>query len=862
MAEKSLDGYESKLKDPSVDLKAKGALLTELRDQIESWCQQQTYGTFLEKFVPIFLDILSGSPAFTSHSPEQICRQRALETLHRLPLNQADGSIMEPFAEKIVDKCLELVKVENEDNAILCLKIVMDFCRYHQKMPSIVEKAQPFLDLILEIFDGMEQTVKDTFDSASPIANAGAASDTPNNTGTPGSPVASTSQSLGSNDPGTEPQQSRQLNKGMHSFKVVAECPIIVVSIFQAHRALAPKNVNKFTPRIKNTLLLQAGPQKRAHEDAEANGDIFTGVAKEIKAKGQAAAFGDLVTSQVKTMSFLAYLLRAYQSSLSEFLQILPQLTVRLLQDVPRSHTATRKELLVAIRHIINFNFRSIFLPVILPLLDARTLVGDSLTADVTLRPLAYTMLADLIHHVREQLSAEQISRVVTVYVGHLTGDDGVEVPGTSYQTMSAKLLLNMAECMSKIEDKKEARLLMITVLNGIADKFAAMNRAYPNAVKLSLQQLEAGSGMDAVPENFLADQNVRPDWDETDIFSAMPIKAVSPRDRATDPVTENKFLFKNLLHGLKTFFYQIRNSNPTKIKEEVDESNAPINWNELSFGFEAEEVEVLVKLFREGAKCFQYYQPLPTDQNGSDSKDSSESISSSSSNNTASSKEEKDLLETFATIFHHLDPATFHEIFSSGNPSGIAYLYGQSFKHPALLHIPQFLLASEATSPAFCGMLLKFLMSKLDEVGEKEQTKTSVLLRLFKLSFMAVTLFSQHNEGVLLPHVRELITRSIELSVNADEPTNYFLLLRSLFRSIGGGRFEHLYKEILPLLEMLLEVLNTQLAAAPDGSTRDLFVELSLTVPARLSHLLPHLSYLMRPLHRCSKECRARRAQ
>ena len=849
MAEKSLDGYESKLKDSSIDLKSKGLLLTELRDQIESWCQPPTYANFLEKFVPIFIDILSGSPVFISDSPQQICRHRTLEIIHRLPLNAADGSVMEPFAEKLVDKCLELVKLENEDNAVLCLKIVMDFCRYHHKMPTIVEKAQPFLDLILEIFDGMDQTIKDTFDSTSISGTIGAASDTPNNSGTPGSPVASTSQSLASGDPGAEQQQSKPLIKGTHSFKVVAECPIIVVSIFQAHRALAPKNVNKFTPRIKNSLLLQAGPQKRAHEEAEAKDDIFTGVAKEIKAKGQAGAFGDLVTAQVKTMSFLAYLLRAYQSFLSEFLQILPQLTVRLLQDVPRAHTATRKELLVAIRHIINFNFREIFLPVILPLLDSRTLVGDSLTADVTLRPLAYTMLADLIHHVREKLTPEQISRVVTVYVAHLTGDDGAEVPGTSYQTMSAKLLLNMAECMSKIEDKREARLLMVTVLNGIADKFAAMNRAYPNAVKLSLQQHEAGSGIDAAPENFLADQNAKPDWDETDIFSAMPIKAVSPRDRATDPVTENKFLFKNLLHGLKTFFYQIRNSNPTKVKDGIDEQNAPINWNELSYGFEAEEVEVLVKLFREGAKCFQYYQPLPTDQNASDSKDTGEAVSTSSSNTTASSKEEKDLLETFATIFHHLDPATFHEIFSSGSPSGIAYLYEQSFKHPALLHIPQFLLASEATSPAFCGMLLKFLMSKLEEVGEKESTKTSVLLRLFKLSFMAVTLFSQHNEGVLLPHVRELITRSIELSVNAEEPTNYFLLLRSLFRSIGGGRFEHLYKEILPLLEMLLEVLNTQLAAAPDANTRDLFVELSLTVPARLSHLLPHLSYLMRPL-------------
>ena len=849
MAERNLDSLEARLKDAGADLKAKGNALTEIRDQIEQLCQPPTYNSFLQKFVPIFIEVLSGAPSFTSNSPEQVCRQRSLEIIHRIPLSNVDGALIDPFAEQIVDKCLELVKIENEENAVLCLKIIMDFCRFSAKIPAAGEKAQPFLDLILEIFDGVEQNIKDTFDTPSAVgANSGAAPGTPSNTATPGSPTASNSQSLVTTEPGAEHQQSRQLIKGTSSFKVVAECPIIVVSIFQAQKHLAPKNVGTFIPRIKTALLVEAAPQKRAHEEAKANGDIFTGVAKEIRAKGQAIAFGDLVTAQVKTMSFLAYLLRAYQSSLSEFLQILPALTIRLLQDVPRSHTATRKELLVAIRHIINFNFRSIFLPVILPLLDSRTLVGDSLTAEVTLRPLAYTMLADLIHHVRESLDAKQISRVVTVYVGHLTGDDGVEVPGTSYQTMSAKLLLNMAECMSKIDDKREARFLMMTVLNGIAGKFAAMNRNYPNAVKLSVHQHEVGSGIDATPESYLAEIDTKPDWDETDIFSAMPIKAVNPRDRATDPVTENKFLFKNLLHGLKTFFYQLRNSNPPKIKEEVDEANAPINWKELSYGFEAEELEVLIKLFREGAKCFQYYAPLPNDQNGAEPRDIAETANSSS-NTTASSKEEKDLLETFATIFHHLDPATFYEIFSSGSPSGIAFLFEQSFKHPALLHIPQFLLASEATSPAFSGMLLKFLISKLDEIGETDTAKTSVLLRLFKLSFMAVTLFSQHNESVLLPHVRELITRSIELSVTAAEPTNYFLLLRSLFRSIGGGRFEHLYKEILPLLEMLLEVLNIQLAAAADNITRDLFVELSLTVPARLSHLLPHLSYLMRPL-------------
>lgn len=74
--------------------------------------------------------------------------------------------------------------------------------------------------------------------------------------------------------------------------------------------------------------------------------------------------------------------------------------------------------------------------------------------------------------------------------------------------------------------------------------------------------------------------------------------------------------------------------------------------------------------------------------------------------------------------------------------------------------------------------------------------------------------------------------------------------MLRSLlpFSSIGGGRFEALYKEVLPILEEMLETLNYLLRHA-EPTKRDLFVELCLTVPVRLTNLLPHLGYLMHPL-------------
>ncbi|KAL8838619.1 MAG: hypothetical protein Q9170_002065 [Blastenia crenularia] len=823
MTDRQIDAFAARLSDPQADAKQKSSYATELRDNIDLLCNGPSYAVFLKKLIPIFTRILEGPPVFISTSWDQRLRSCILEILHRLPMNHTEA--IKPYAASIVDLLIRLARTDNEDNAVLCMKTIMDLERYQTE--ATASKVQPFLDLIQEMFETMEQVVKDTFEA--PIHGAGAGT-TPNSqvfqSPRPGSPSTSVGPDLG-----IDVQTTRPLLSGMKSFKVFAECPIIVVSLFQAHRNCVPSNVKKFVPHIKVVLMLQAGPQERAHAEAKTRNEIFTGVSKDIRNR---AAFGEFITAQVKMMSFLAYLLRVYHQQLSDFLPTLPDIVVRLLRDCPSEKSATRKELLVAIRHTINFNFRKIFLNKIDDLLDDRTLIGDGLTVYETMRPLAYSLLADLIHHVRDHLKPDQMRRTIEVFSRNLHDN----FPGTSFQTMSAKLLLNMADSIAKLDDKKEARHFLIVILSAIADKFAAMNRQYRNAVKLSKQYEDQAS--DTSPENHLADHAQPLDWDEIDIFSATPIKTSNPRDRGANPVEDNKFLFKNLLGGLKGMFYQLKECNPEA--PPVDAANAPSNWQDISYGYNAEEVGIIMKLFREGAYVFRYYS---TEKPSMDIPYSSPVEFLANHYMVQVGKEEKDLLETFATVFHSIDPAAFHEVFHSEIPQ----LYEMMFEHMTLLHIPQFFLASEATSPHFAGMLLQFLMSKIGEVGTSDVRRSSILLRLFKLSFMAVTLFAVQNEVVLLPHITSIITKSIQLSTTAEEPMNYFYLLRSLFRSIGGGRFEALYKDILPLLEMMLEVLNNLLIAARKPQERDLYVELCLTVPARLSNLLPHLSYLMRPL-------------
>ena len=86
------------------------------------------------------------------------------------------------------------------------------------------------------------------------------------------------------------------------------------------------------------------------------------------------------------------------------------------------------------------------------------------------------------------------------------------------------------------------------------------------------------------------------------------------------------------------------------------------------------------------------------------------------------------------------------------------------------------------------------------------QQVLSSVLLRLIKVVFGSVTLFSD-NENVLKPHLSTIVNACLKYAQEVPEPISYFFLLRALFRSIAGaqGKFEALYKEFLIMLYVLL---------------------------------------------------------
>ena len=162
------------------------------------------------------------------------------------------------------------------------------------------------------------------------------------------------------------------------------------------------------------------------------------------------------------------------------------------------------------------------------------------------------------------------------------------------------------------------------------------------------------------------------------------------------------------------------------------------------------------------------------------------------------------------------------------------------TFAHP--------ILTRKTYSFQFSSILVKYVIKKLPEMGNPGK-RSQLYLLLFKHLFGTVVHLRGENEEMLRPHLEAIVYGALDNAITAKDPENYFMLLRSLFRSISGGVHERLYQQFLPLLPRLLRQMNQLQTALHRPEMHDLFIELCLTVPVRLSYLLPHMERLMEPL-------------
>ena len=141
---------------------------------------------------------------------------------------------------------------------------------------------------------------------------------------------------------------------------------------------------------------------------------------------------------------------------------------------------------------------------------------------------------------------------------------------------------------------------------------------------------------------------------------------------------------------------------------------------------------------------------------------------------------------------------------------------------------------------------------------GKEEMKKTSgAYLQLFERILKSLSSYPD-NERALRPHLKRIVSTCLRSSLEKNDFTtdNYCMLLRYVFRSISAGKFEESYRELLPLIPAVLNGLFRVLSSTDDVPLRHTLIELVLTIPARLSSLLPHMNLLLRVIVLALESC------
>lgn len=801
------------------DLQDALAAVKELREKIEI-VHSSEFPLMISALLPALSSILTSrtnvSPDTTSI--DHRLRNAVLDFMSKFPPNDT----LRPHAPHLVAFGIDTLKRDYEDNALLASRIIFDLYKVYRNLPQ--DHVQPFLDFVLGAYRNMPTAVVNNFSYTTLTATL---------------PVSASSETATASSDSSSVTPNRLALKSNSSFRVLTECPLIMMLMFQLFPRFLRTNIPSLIA-VMTEALGQRPPPFQTYPSA-AKSDIHLKRIYYTRVR-------ELIAAQTKTLSFLTYLLRGFSNELKPYGERLSSNVVALMTSCPKESVSTRKELLVATRHLLGSDFRSGFFKHVDVLLDEKVLMGSHHRyADHNLlRPLGYTTLSELVQHVRTKLTMGQVSRVVSIF-SRVLHDSTVRVAlGTQYAAVRTLLSLIDMVYHNKDPNIQIGRDILIRILSTLVDKLKSLIVVFPQILKAETDR-EAVQG--AVFER-------RPD-------------PLAP----TDTVRDVQSMVRAIVAGCKSLVYYAGNYRNQRDKETAPRPQPGTNDEVMTAMLKLTNGEVLIvqeyiltaipamKMLKEEGPC-SYTAP----------------------GDKTHAEHYRDALTYFAATFTGIDGYTLRRTLGRQ----LEFLIDTIVRDPVAMVIPRHLLASNATtSYEVCGMLLNHIVDRMDDLalprsdgiafmdppGDEEsdednttdkrfwkktrapvqsddmirQTSTT-LLHLFERVLKSLVVYPE-NESLVRRHLRRIVVACLRSSMeNTDRwPDSYCMLLRYVFRSISAGKFEESYKELLPLIPTVLNGLYKAICSTEESPVRHTAIELCLTIPARLSSLLPHMNLLLR---------------
>jgi len=732
-------------------------IATSVRDGIEI-VHTSEYVNFLKSFFPAFKDVLTvkTSPSCKDDEDNEL-RYVIYEILNRLPFNE----VLRPFESELLDLALGPLREENEKNALLCVRIIFDLHRSFR--PSMEKNAVHFLKFVLEVYENAEETVEEL------LGGAG--------------------RKRGQKDKLPSPSEL----SSQKSFKVMTECPLIVMLLYQLFHSKILDEVTNLVPLMVKLAGLAGG------DYAAMNPAL-------------GAVYCNLKAAQAKTVSFLTYILRNDNSAhlLEAKKQEFSAAIVSLMETCP-DVVATRKELLIATRHVLSVPaFSQGFFEHVDLMMDEKVLVGTGPMCIENLRPLAYSFLAELVHHMKAELTLAQIQRAICIFSRNMQDNT---LPLSTHMTCS-RLMHHLVESIFRTRpdaaNRAESRQYLMRIMYATVAKFRALRATIPELMETA-DELEKSLKSQAALKEKDGKSSGEPEQaagDKAKAEAEDDAKVELPSHDKLRALSDNKAIIKTLTIGMKTLLWSITNFNDQESKDT---------------GLTQLELKQASGFVRNGVKCMQLFKGM----------------------------ECTEMCNHFAEALSVLEPRNFVDIISLH----FDHFFTGMLELPTMVQVPHLILQNTKLCPYFADSLMTYLLeNKLTCLADQSSQEAQLVLKLFSLLLHAV---SKHSncESVLSSHVIMMMESCLKAIQENGNPTAYVRLLRYLFRAMAQAKFDVLYRKVVPILPATLDCLLEMLNGPDTHELHDTVVELCLVLPARLSSILPHLPKLAVPL------CKALRA-
>ncbi|CAF3525609.1 unnamed protein product [Rotaria sp. Silwood1] len=343
--------------------------LHNIAENIEILSTLPNYAVYIDLLVKNLLrSLIETDTVFIIPSNAQTIRKQMIEIFHRLPITEA----LRGFVKDILSPMFKLLTKENEENALLLLRIIVEYMK--QFRPQMIMEVREFLQFVHNVYrqkaSALDQIfLTKTFSHPTITINEIDLSTIIEQICTSvklivkkiqNFPVQSsiTTDEATNSTPHIVTDTFTILSRASHSVKLLAEFPVAIVLLYQLCRQSLQAEFGELVPLFLRYLTLQ--PSKEQKNDPKFNMEIYI----------------EFLTTQAKTLSFLAFVGKTYQEQLALNSDLLVLAIFQLLDGCPPENVQLRKDIIVAARHFVSSDFRTLFIPHVKRFFDENLLLS------------------------------------------------------------------------------------------------------------------------------------------------------------------------------------------------------------------------------------------------------------------------------------------------------------------------------------------------------------------------------------------------------------------------------------------------------------------------------------------------------